>query len=156
MSKIDFEFCDFENPKHLEALVDLLNHYMSDPMGDYPPHDKKKQLLLVDGLANHPSAFVLFILCDGVFAGLSTCFINFSTFKLKPYLYVHDVIVHQDFRGKGLGKLLMKKLVSISKERDYCKITLEVREDNPAAKHLYKSLGFEECEPKMYFWTKTL
>lgn len=156
MSIIDFEFCDYENPQHLTALTDLLNHYMSDPMGDYPPHDKIRQLRLVDGLANHPTAFVLFILYDGKYAGMVTCFVNFSTFKIKPYLYVHDVVVHQDFRGKGLGRFLMEKLVSISKERDYCKITLEVREDNLAARSLYQSLGFEECEPKMFFWTKTL
>lgn len=156
MSKIDFEYCDYENPQHLKALADLLNHYMCDPMGDYTPHTKKQQLRLVDGLANHPSAFVLFILCDGEYAGLTTCFINFSTFKIKPYLYVHDVIIHQQFRGKGLGRLLLEQLISISKERDYCKITLEVREDNTAAKALYSNLGFAECEPKMYFWTKTL
>jgi ribosomal protein S18 acetylase RimI-like enzyme len=156
MSKIDFEFCDYENPLHLTALTDLLNHYMSDPMGDFPPHDKVKQLRLIDGLANHPTALVLFILKDGEFAGLTTCFVNFSTFKLKPYLYIHDIVVHQKFRGEGLGRLLMEKLVSISRERDYCKLTLEVREDNTRAKALYRSLGFEECEPKMFFWTKTL
>ncbi|MDD4920970.1 MAG: GNAT family N-acetyltransferase [Bacteroidales bacterium] len=156
MSRINFEFCDYGNPQHLTALVDLLNHYMSDPMGDYPSHDKKQQLHLVDGLANHPSAFVLFILCDGTCAGLATCFVNFSTFKIKPYLYIHDIVVHKDFRGRGLGRSLMKKLISISKERDYCKITLEVREDNATAMALYQSMGFDECEPKMLFWTKTL
>jgi ribosomal protein S18 acetylase RimI-like enzyme len=129
---------------------------MNDPMGDYPPHDQNKQLRLVDGLANHPTAFVLFVRCDGRYAGLTTCFVNFSTFKIKPYLYVHDVVVHADFRGMGLGRKLMERLVELSRERDYCKITLEVREDNEAAKALYQSLGFEECEPRMYFWTKTL
>jgi len=156
MNNIDFEFCDFNNPQHITALVDLLNHYMSDPMGNYPQHDKKKQLLLVDGLSRHPSAFVLFVLYNGEYAGLTTCFVNFSTFKLKPYLYVHDVVIRQEFRGMGLGRLIMEQLVSISREHDYCKITLEVREDNVAARSLYQSLGFDECEPKMYFWTKTL
>jgi len=46
--------------------------------------------------------------------------------------------------------------VEISLERDYCKITLEVREDNEAALALYRKMGFTECEPNMYFWTKTL
>jgi len=156
MNCIEFEFCDYENPVHLLALADLLNHYMCDPMGGAPPLDKLKQLRLVDGLANHPSAFVLFLIYDGVYAGLATCFVNFSTFQVKPYLYIHDVVIHQDSRGKGWGKMLMEKLVSISKERDYCKITLEVREDNITARSLYQSLGFEECEPKMFFWTKKL
>lgn len=156
MRKIDFEFCDYQNPDHVTALVNLLNHYIKDPMGGAEPLDQNRQKLLIEGLTNHSSAFVLFILYNGVFAGLTTCFLNFSTFKVKPYLYVHDVVVLQNYRGKGLGKMLMEKLIAISKERHYCKITLEVREDNNTARALYQGLGFEECEPRMFFWTKTL
>jgi len=153
---ITFELCDFENPLHLSALADLTNQYILDPMGDAMPLSKFQQLRLVDGLANHPSSLVLFVLCNGVIAGLSTCFINFSTFKIKPYLYIHDIIVNADLRGKGLGKAMMDRLEEISKERGYCKITLEVREDNTLAQSLYRSLGYNECIPNMFFWTKTL
>ncbi|HET7732767.1 MAG TPA: GNAT family N-acetyltransferase [Paludibacter sp.] len=153
---IEFEFCDFENPTHLTALVDLLNMYMADPMGDSPQLNKLQQLRLVDGLANHPSSFVLLQLYAGKIVGLATCFINFSTFMVKPYLNVHDFFVHYDYRGKGLANSLMQELVSISNERKYCKITLEVREDNHVAQGLYKSLGFENCKPNMLFWTKKI
>jgi len=153
---ISFEYCDYENPVHLTALVDLLNHYMTDPMGEAPPLNKLQQLRLVDGLSNHPAALVLFVLYDGEIVGLATCFINFSTFNVKSYLYIHDIVVYADFRNKGLGKALMEKLIEISTEREYCKITLEVREDNFQAQGLYYSLGFEECTPGMLFWTKKL
>lgn len=153
---VTFEFCDFDNPDHLNALVHLLNHYMEDPMGDHPPLNKLQQLRLVDGLNEHPTAEVLFILKDGHYAGMTTTFVNFSTFYVKPYLYIHDVVIHKDFRGEGLGKALIQKLIDTSAERDYCKLTLEVREDNPAARQVYSKLGFKECDPKMYFWTKTL
>ena len=153
---ISFAYCDYENPVHLTALVDLLNHYMTDPMGEAPPLNKLQQLRLVDGLSNHPAALVLFVLYEGKIVGLATCFINFSTFNVKPYLYIHDIVVYADFRNKGIGKALMEKLIEISTERDYCKITLEVREDNFQAQGLYYSLGFEECTPGMLFWTKKL
>ena len=153
---ISFEYCDYENPVHLTALVDLLNHYMTDPMGEAPPLNKLQQLRLVDGLSNHPAALVLFVLYEGEIVGLATCFINFSTFNVKSYLSIHDIVVYADFRNKGLGKALMEKLIEISTERDYCKITLEVREDNFQAQGLYFSLGFEECTPGMLFWTKKL
>lgn len=153
---IEFEFCDFENPENLKALADLTNQYITDPMGNAEPLNKIQQLRLVDGLANHPTAEVLFAITDSKAVGLATCFVNFSTFKVKPYLYIHDIIVLAEYRVKGVGKGLMHKLIEISKERKYCKITLEVREDNVAAQTLYKSLGFDECEPKMLFWTKQL
>jgi len=153
---ITFEFCDFENPMHLTALVDLLNMYMTDPMGDVPPLNKLQQLRLVDGLANHPSSFVLLEIYDGKIVGIAICFINFSTFMVKKYINIHDFFIHPDYRGKGLANNLMQELISISTSRGYCKITLEVREDNYIAQGLYKSIGFEECKPKMFFWTKTL
>lgn len=153
---ISFEFCDFSNPEHLNALTSLLNHYMEDPMGDHPPLNKLQQLRLVDDLNEHPTAEVLFVLLDNRIAGMTVSFVNYSTFKLKPYLYIHDVVVLKEHRGKGLGKALISELIRISEERNYCKLTLEVREDNPSAQKVYSDAGFEECDPKMYFWTKTL
>ncbi|MEI7502835.1 MAG: GNAT family N-acetyltransferase, partial [Paludibacter sp.] len=144
---IFFEPCDFENPAHLDALADLLNQYMRDPMGDAPPLNKLQQLRLVDGLANHPASFVLFVLSDERIVGLATCFINFSTFNVKSYLNIHDFFIQPDYRGKGLANGLMQELISISKERKYCKMTLEVRDDNVIAQGLYKCLGFEESNP---------
>jgi len=153
---ITFEHCDFENPEHLKALAELTNHYMNDPMGDAVPLNRLQQLRLVDGLANHPTAEVLFAITDAKAVGLATCFVNFSTFNIKPYLYIHDIVVLKKYRGKGIGKALLQKLIEISEERKYCKVTLEVREDNSTAQALYKSLGFEECGPKMLFWTKKI
>jgi len=153
---IEYEFCDFENPEHLKALSELTNHYMTDPMGGAEPLNMLQQLRLVDGLANHPSAEVLFAITGSKAVGLATCFVNFSTFKIKPYLYIHDIVVLAEYRGKGIGKGLIQKLIEISEERKYCKITLEVREDNITAQALYKSIGFDECEPKMYFWNLPL
>src|SRR5665647_3337030 len=156
MTEPIFEFCDYTNPTHLEAMGFLLNHYMEDPMGDHPPLNSEELSLLAEKLAELPHAFILLMLLDGKFVGMSTCFELLSTFKIKPYLYIHDFIVHGNFRGLRLGRKLMEKLVEISLERDYCKITLEVREDNEAALALYRKMGFTECEPNMYFWTKKL
>jgi ribosomal protein S18 acetylase RimI-like enzyme len=153
---IQFEICDFENPEHLNALAELTNHYMEDPMGDSPPLNKLQQLRLIDGLANHPTSEVQFAIFENQIVGLTTCFMNFSTFYVKPYLYIHDLVVLNEFRGKGIGKALMENLINISIERKYCKLTLEVREDNKVAQSVYKSLGFEECNPTMFFWTKKI
>ena len=156
MKEIRFETCDFENPAHLTALVDLLNSYITDPMGGGVALNKLEQLRLVDGLASHPSALVLFMLCDESVAGFATCFVNFSTFNVKSYLNIHDFFVLPSFRGQGHGRKLMEQLVVLSQERKYCKITLEVREDNAVAQALYKGFGYDACDPNMLFWTKKL
>lgn len=156
MPEVSFEFCDYSNSDHLTALAELTNHYMADPMGGVTPLNKIQQLRLVDGLANHPTAEVLLAVINDKAVGLATCFVNFSTFLVKPYLYVHDIVVLKEYRGQGVGKAMLNKLVEISKERNYGKITLEVRDDNLVAQSIYKSFGFEESEPVMHFWTKKL
>ncbi|MBM7835801.1 ribosomal protein S18-alanine N-acetyltransferase [Clostridium sardiniense] len=55
---------------------------------------------------------------------------------------ITNVAVHPEYRGKGIGKKLMKSLISSLKQEDCNSITLEVRESNTVAKNLYKSFGF--------------
>lgn len=153
---LTFVFCDYSNEYHCERFAWLINHYMSDPMGGVKPLTMVEQLRLVDGMSKHPAAFVLFAVLDEEIVGLATCFINFSTFKVKPYLNIHDVIVQKEFRGYGFGRFLMQKCMDIARDRKYCKVTLEVRDDNFQAQKLYKSLGFDDSNPVMHFWTKEL
>ena len=55
---------------------------------------------------------------------------------------ITNLAVHPDYRKKGIGKKLMKSLISSLKNEDCNAITLEVRESNTIAKNLYKNLGF--------------
>lgn len=151
-----FIFCDFTDEHHCNKLLELIDDYLVDPMGGGKPLSKNEQENLILGLSNQPSSFVLFILYGEEIAGLATCFINFSTFKAKRYLNIHDLVVLKEFRGKGLGRKLLNKCIDISLERDFCKITLEVRDDNVNAQSLYSSLNFKDSEPVMHFWTKIL
>jgi ribosomal protein S18 acetylase RimI-like enzyme len=129
---------------------------MNDPMGDCNRVTGVKAADLVAGLAHHPSSFVLYIqYCDKII-GLATCFINFSTFSTKRYINIHDIFIEKRYRGKGFGKALMNEIISVARLRDYCKVNLEVREDNISAKALYQSLGFQDTKPAMHFWTKYL
>jgi ribosomal protein S18 acetylase RimI-like enzyme len=153
---LEITACDFKNPEHREKLIELTAAYMRDPMGGGEIMTSETQNHLIEGLSNHPACMVLFAKVDGSYAGIITCYINFSTFKAKPYFNVHDIAVLKEFRGQGVGRKMLESVIEIGRQRHYCKITLEVRDDNHNAKHLYDSLGFRDCEPKMYFWTKTL
>ena len=153
---IHVELCDFENREHTNRFTELLNHYMEDPMGDATPLDKNQQDLLLKELSQNPKAFVLLLFYDDNIVGFSTVFELFSTFKVKPYLYIHDFVIYGNYRGKGLGKSLMDGVMNLANQRNCCKITLEVRFDNHSAQKLYKNCGFEPCEPDMHFWTKLL
>lgn len=153
---LTFELCDFSNPDHLTSLADLIQEYMADDMGGHAPHNKLQQLRLVDGLATHPRSFVVFAILDDQVVGLATCFELFSTFEVKPFINIHDLIVSQSYRGQDIGRGLLTEVSRIAQEKKCCKVSLEVRTDNTLAQTLYRSLGFGEAEPDMLFWIKKL
>lgn len=148
--------CDFSEPLHRQKIIELTAAYMGDPMGGEEIMSEKTKEKLAEGLAVHPACYMIFAVLDGKYVGIVTSFINFSTFKARPYFNIHDVAVLKEYRGKGIGKKLLSYIIEKARERDYCKVTLEVRDDNDNAKKLYQSLGFKDTEPKMHFWTKTI
>jgi len=66
--------------------------------------------------------------------------------------HVTNIAVHPDFRRKGIGTLLMDKLMFISKNENLIGLTLEVRKSNLSAQNLYNQFGFiEEGVRKNYY-----
>jgi ribosomal protein S18 acetylase RimI-like enzyme len=111
---------------------------------------------LIEKLGAHKTAIVLLAKNDGEFAGLLIAFENIATFMAKHMINIHDIIVSQRHRGKGVGRKLINAVVDEAKKRGCVRITLEVREDNKIAQNLYKSMDFEETEPKMLYWRREL
>ena len=143
---------DFEDQDHQIALFNLMNAYMLDRMGCEKPLQADSFQDLVRGLRNQANYIGVLVKSHDKYIALANCFVNFSTFKMSSLINIHDLIVLSDYRGKGVGRFLMQSIKTIAGNRDCCKITLEVRNDNHTAQNLYLSEGFKECSPAMYFW----
>ncbi|MDD2799029.1 MAG: GNAT family N-acetyltransferase [Bacteroidales bacterium] len=147
---------NFELPYHRETMGTLMNGYIADEMGGGDLLSPQQQIELVEGLRNHPKAIAILAETDGKPSGLIVAFENFSTFSVRPMLNIHDVFVVPEFRGLGIGRLLMNAIVDKAKEHKCSRISLEVRHDNTTAQKLYQSIDFHDTEPPMYFWRKYL
>lgn len=151
-----FVHIDLNNDEHCRQLIRLLDVYMQDEMGNGAPMKKDLAPKILDGLRKHESFLGFFVLVDGYFAALANCNKNFSTFRAKPLINIHDFVVHPDYRGKGVGQFLLDSIYEFGRQNGYCKINLEVREDNHKAQQLYEKAGYEDCKPRMHFWEKVL
>lgn len=152
---------DYQNKEHGKDLVMLLNAYALDPMGGGEALAAEVQQNLVSTLAKRDDFLTLLCYVDNKPAGILNCVEGFSTFKCKPLLNIHDCGVLKEFRGLGISQLLFKEAEKISRERGYCKLTLEVLEGNIVAQNAYKKLGFsgyelDEKAGKAMFWEKAL
>jgi ribosomal-protein-alanine N-acetyltransferase len=57
--------------------------------------------------------------------------------------HITNIAVHPEFRGKGVGSLLLQGLIDTAGAKDILSMTLEVRSGNVAAQGLYTKFGFE-------------
>lgn len=74
--------------------------------------------LLREWIFEKKKAEVIFALEDGVEVGFALFFHNFSTFLGRAGIYLEDLFVKPEYRSKGYGKGLLKRLAQITKERD--------------------------------------
>lgn len=157
MNEIHIIEADYENPIHGDAIVAMLRAYAMDPMGGGQDLSQYAQDNVVAGLAAHSGAFT-FLAYDGdIPIGIADCMTEFSTFKAKKDVNIHDVAVIKSARGKGVGRALFAAIEKRARELDAGKITLEVLDHNETAKALYSSLGYGKSDQGQYlFWTKGL
>jgi GNAT superfamily N-acetyltransferase len=141
---------DYQSPKDRAALTALLNHYAQDPMGGGTPIVPEALARLCDDLAKRPFAFSIIAWAvssesDGQgerAVGLVNCMEGYSTFKAAPLINIHDLIVHSDWRGRGVAQQLMQAVEQEARARAACKITLEVLTGNHTAMKSYERFGF--------------
>ena len=127
---------------HSQPVLELLNSYASDPMGNGEPLSQEVLKELIPGLQNHPTTIIFIAFHDKKAIGLITCFKGFSTFQARPLINISDFFIQPDFRGRKFGKKLLEAVEKKAIELNCCKITLEVQEKNKLAKRIYKAAGF--------------
>ena len=152
---------NYNNPQHGRHIIEMLDCYSNDPMGGNEALPDYVAQNLVHALSNRANAISILAYVEGQPAGLLNCFEGFSTFKCKPLINIHDLIVATEFRGMSLSTKMLTMVEEIAKERDCCKLTLEVLEKNVIAINSYRKFGFNhyQLDPimgKAEFWEKKL
>ncbi len=74
-------------------------------------------------------------------AGFALFFHSFSTFLGRPGIYLEDLYVRPEFRGRGVGRVLLTYLATLAKERGCGRLEWSVLDWNGPAIGFYESLG---------------
>ena len=97
--------------------------------------------LLREWIFEKQKAEVLFVCEEGQELGFALFFHNFSTFLGRAGIYLEDLFVLQEYRGKGYGKALLKKLAQIAVERGCGRLEWSCLDWNNPSIDFYRSLG---------------
>ena len=93
-----------------------------------------------------PSAEVLLALEGSDPVGFAVYFHNFSTWLGRPGLYLEDLFVRPEKRGKGYGRALLERLAQIAKERGCGRMEWAVLDWNEPAIQFYRKLGAQPMD----------
>ena len=88
-----------------------------------------------------PYAETLIAEDGGQAVGFALFFHNFSTFLAQPGIYLEDLFVEPEHRGKGVGRALLARLAEIAVERDCGRLEWAVLDWNKDAIGFYERLG---------------
>ena len=102
--------------------------------------------LLREWIFEKKKAEVIFALEGEKEVGFALFFHNFSTFLGRAGIYLEDLFVKPEYRGKGYGKGLLKKLAQIAKERGCGRLEWWCLDWNKPSIDFYLSLGAEPMD----------
>lgn len=129
-------------PRDLDAIVGLIR--------ELAEFERLTHLLQVTPQTLEPHLFgarpvveALVAEREGAVVAFALFFTNFSTFLGKPGLYLEDLFVYPQYRGRGLGRQLLRHLARVAVARDYGRVEWSVLDWNVDAIGFYRSIGAE-------------
>ena len=97
--------------------------------------------LLRDGFGPNPKFHCVIAEWDGEPAGFAFYFYNYSTWQGRPGLYLEDLFVRPQYRGKSIGKALLVHLAQVAVRENCGRFQWQVLDWNTPAIQFYESLG---------------
>jgi len=141
MSELIFRFAAEQDTALILRFIRELAEY--EQMADQVVAD---EALLRTELFERKGAEVIFAVVDGKEVGFALFFHNFSTFLGRRGLYLEDLFVLPEHRGKGYGKGLLRELSRIAKERGCGRLEWWCLDWNKPSIDFYKSLGAQSMD----------
>ena len=96
--------------------------------------------------AEEPKVFCELVEVEDEIAGMAIWFLNYSTWQGKHGIYLEDLYIRPEFRGRGFGKALLKHLAALCNERGYGRFQWWVLDWNESAIEFYRGLGAEAMD----------
>jgi ribosomal protein S18 acetylase RimI-like enzyme len=146
MQLVEIIEADLNVKQHQQAVVELIDAYARDPMGNGAALAGDVRSALIPGLQKHPTTVIFLAFRGTLPIGIAVCFRGFSTFAARPLINIHDLAVLPAHRGYGAGRLLLEAVEGKARSLGCCKVTLEVQENNRRARHVYEAAGFAQAQ----------
>jgi len=118
-------------------LIQGLAEYEHEPQAALATEED----LLRDGFGTTPRFHCLIAEWQGAPVGFALYFYNYSTWKGRPGIYLEDLFVWPEYRGKGIGKALLLRVAQVAVAEKCGRYEWQVLDWNTPAIEFYEGLG---------------
>jgi GNAT superfamily N-acetyltransferase len=138
MNKAIIEQATIEDlPQMVDLLYDLFSHE-----GDFVP-DRAKQERGLRLILEQPSRGRIFVYrWNNMILGMVNLLFTISTAEGGFVVLVEDVIVHHEYRGRGVGNQLLRHAIEYAKKKEFLRMTLLTDRLNAEGLEFFSKLGF--------------
>jgi GNAT superfamily N-acetyltransferase len=123
-------------PRIRELIVELATYERSTDQAKATEEQLRRALF-----GEHPAVFALVADVGDDVVGFALWFLNFSTWEGVHGIYLEDLYVRTEYRGRGLGKALLQSLASIAVTRGYARFEWWVLNWNTPSIEFYQAMG---------------
>lgn len=141
MNELSFRFAVPDDTPLILRFIRLLAEY--EKMADLVTATEEE---LRGQLFEEKKAEVIFAVLDGKEIGFALFFHNFSTFLGRAGLYLEDLYILEEYRGKGYGKALFRELARVAVERGCGRFEWWCLDWNEPSIEFYRSMGAEAMD----------
>lgn len=143
MNHITFRYAKEEDVSLVFSFVMKLAEYEGMPEAIKATEDSLREELF-----RQKRAEVLFVLVDEKEVGFSLFFENFAAYTGHGGIFIDDLYVDPEYRGKGIGKALIQEMAKITLERGGVRLEWLCLKENTSSMEFYKHIGgktVDEC-----------
>jgi GNAT superfamily N-acetyltransferase len=132
-------------PADVEALIQMIHDLAEYERSPDAVHIDRGQLH--DALfGSSPTVAAHVAEEDGAILGMAIWFLNFSTWTGRNGIYLEDLYVRPEARGRGVGLRLLAELASVARRSGYSRVEWAVLDWNETALRLYRSTGAQPMD----------
>jgi ribosomal protein S18 acetylase RimI-like enzyme len=133
----------------LADLIDELDHFYGAV--EFTPAEERVKGIQAMVFREQPAAYVLLAKDHRQVIGFAAYSYLWPAVGLTQSLYLKELYVREDSRRKGVGKLLMDRLLEIAVANGCSRVEWAADSDNPLALGFYRKLGYQENQGKVLF-----
>lgn len=124
---------------------------LADSTGQRHKLQSRSEDFLKHGFAGNPQFDVLLAEQNDTVIGLSLFFYTFSSWRGKPGVYIQDLVVDRNARGRGIGRALIVETIRCAIQKGATHLRLSVEQNNRQAIGFYNNLGLRESESECIY-----